>query len=127
MFFAFPPWQMPFGGHQQICESKILSIFPYIHLLPKKIYQALIELLEKDEDIVNEMLELKETGISIEKFERLSHRANLSIVAKRHYLINPIYKWKFGLQPKKQFGIISAFPYVRNFFTTGVYYILKHK
>ena len=23
-FFAFPPWQNPFGGHQQICENKIL-------------------------------------------------------------------------------------------------------
>jgi len=127
MFIAFPPWQMPFGGHQQICKSKILATLPYIHLLPKKLYKALMALFGEHEGIVNEMLELKETGISIEKFERLSHRTNLSIAAKRHYLINPIYKWKFGLQPKEQFGMISAVPYVRNFLTTGVYYILKNK
>ena len=22
VFFGFPPWQMPFGGHQQICKNK---------------------------------------------------------------------------------------------------------
>ena len=27
LFFAFPVWQMPYGGHQQICSSK-LSSFP---------------------------------------------------------------------------------------------------
>ena len=32
VFFAFPPWQNPFGGHQQMCESKILSALPYYHL-----------------------------------------------------------------------------------------------
>jgi cyclopropane fatty-acyl-phospholipid synthase-like methyltransferase len=30
IFFGFPPWYMPFGGHQQICKSKI-SRLPYIH------------------------------------------------------------------------------------------------
>lgn len=24
-FLAFPPWQNPFGGHQQVCQNKILS------------------------------------------------------------------------------------------------------
>ena len=25
IFFAFPPWQMPFGGHQQIVRNKLIS------------------------------------------------------------------------------------------------------
>ena len=33
VFLAFPAWQMPFGGHQQICRSNISKI-PFIHLLP---------------------------------------------------------------------------------------------
>src|SRR5665647_802332 len=24
IFVSFPPWQCPFGGHQQICENKLL-------------------------------------------------------------------------------------------------------
>jgi 2-polyprenyl-3-methyl-5-hydroxy-6-metoxy-1,4-benzoquinol methylase len=35
IFFGFPPWQMPFGGHQQLCRNKVLAKLPYYHLLPR--------------------------------------------------------------------------------------------
>ena len=38
-FLAFPPWQNPFGGHQQICRNKFLSKLPWFHLLPKRGYK----------------------------------------------------------------------------------------
>lgn len=34
VFFGFPAWQMPFGGHQQICRSGFCSKVPFMHLLP---------------------------------------------------------------------------------------------
>ena len=34
VFLSFPAWQMPFGGHQQICRSKALSHLPFMHLCP---------------------------------------------------------------------------------------------
>lgn len=34
VFFGFPPWQNPFGGHQQVCKSPVLSKLPWFHLLP---------------------------------------------------------------------------------------------
>ena len=34
IFFGFPPWQMPFGGHQQVMRGRLLSKLPYFHLLP---------------------------------------------------------------------------------------------
>ena len=48
-----------------------------------------------------------------------------TIEAKRHYLINPIYKYKFGWQPKEQVWLIKQIPFIRNFFTTCVYYIIR--
>lgn len=42
VFFGFPPWYMPFGGHQQICRSRI-SRLPYLHLLPKWIYKWILK------------------------------------------------------------------------------------
>ena len=39
LFVGFPAWQMPFGGHQQICRSKLCSHLPFIHLLPNPLYQ----------------------------------------------------------------------------------------
>ena len=43
VFFAFPAWQMPFGGHQQICKSKV-SKLPFIHLLPNPLYKGILHL-----------------------------------------------------------------------------------
>ena len=65
IFFGFPPWQMPFGGHQQIAHS-FLSRLPYIHLLPRPLYKGLLKL---NNEPVDELLEIRQTRISIEKFE----------------------------------------------------------
>ena len=74
---------------------------------------------------IESLIEIKETGISIERFERITKKENFQIVEKTHFLINPNYEIKFGLNPKTQFGLISAIPFVRNFFTTAVYYLIK--
>src|SRR5690606_33615801 len=42
-FLGFPPWRMPFGGHQQTCKNKILSTLPYYHLLPRRIYRRVLK------------------------------------------------------------------------------------
>ena len=43
VFFAYPPWWMPFGGHQQICSNKILRTLPWFHLLPNVFYKTILE------------------------------------------------------------------------------------
>ena len=43
IFFGFPPWQMPFGGHQQGCQS-VLSKVPYFHLLPNPLYNGVLKM-----------------------------------------------------------------------------------
>jgi SAM-dependent methyltransferase len=119
VFFGFPPWQMPFGGHQQITNSRWTKL-PYIHLLPRPIYKWLIRNLPERQR--EELMELVDTGLSIEKFEKLIKETDYSVIKKKHFLFNPIYKYKFGLKPRKQWKLISMIPYFRNFVTTCVYY-----
>jgi len=123
VFFGFPPWYMPFGGHQQMCHSKI-SKLPYIHLLPEKIYRWVLKI---NKEPVESLLEIRETGISIERFEKICKKEGYILFHKRHYLLNPIYEWKFGWKPVRQSTIIKAIPFFRNFFTTCVYYIIQPK
>jgi SAM-dependent methyltransferase len=124
IFFGFPPWYMPFGGHQQVMQSRFLSKLPYFHLLPAGIYKWLLKINKED---VPSFMEIKETGISIERFERIVKETGYKTVTKTHYLINPIYEYKFGWKPKQQFGLISQIPFLRNFFTTCVYYLITPK
>jgi SAM-dependent methyltransferase len=121
IFFGFPPWQMPFGGHQQMCRST-LSRMPYIHLLPRGVYRWI---LKKKKEPVEALLEIRDTRISIERFERICKKSGYSLLHVRHYLLNPIYEWKFGWKPRRQALLIKAIPRVRNFFTTCVYYVIR--
>jgi SAM-dependent methyltransferase len=121
IYFGFPPWQMPFGGHQQILKNKLLANLPYYHLLPAPVYGGVLRAFGQDPA---GLLEIKETGISIERFERIVARTGYRISAVRHYLINPIYEFKFGLKPREQFGLIRRIPYLRDFFTTCAYYLI---
>ncbi|MGB5030040.1 MAG: class I SAM-dependent methyltransferase [Chitinophagaceae bacterium] len=121
VFFGFPPWYMPFGGHQQICKSRI-SRLPYIHLLTKGMYKWV---LRNRKENVEEMMEIRDTGISIERFEKICKKEGYTLFHTGHYLINPIYEWKFGWKPRKQIGLIKLIPFFRNFLTTCVYYIIQ--
>lgn len=125
IFFGFPPWYMPYGGHQQIASNKVLSKLPYYHLLPRFLYKGLLKIGGESNQTIENLLEIKDTGISIERFERLIRQNNYSIQNKQAYLINPIYKYKFKLQPKKQFSVIANLPLLRNFLTTCMYYVVR--
>lgn len=122
IFFGFPPWYMPFGGHQQLVRKKWASVLPYYHILPRPIYLGILKLAGQHENIIKELMEIRDTRITIERFERIVKKCGLKVLKKQHYLINPIYKYKFGLQPRKQWAIFSAIPYFRDFVTTCVYY-----
>ncbi len=127
IFFGFPPWQMPFGGHQQVAKSKILSAIPYYHMLPRPIYKVILKAFGESPQKVENMLEIKDTGISIERFEHILKKEKYRILKRQLYLFNPIYKYKFGVSARKQSGIISAIPVLRNFLSTCAYYIIQEE
>lgn len=125
IFFAFPPWHMPFGGHQQIAKSKILQKFPWIHLLPKPIYKRLLNLFDEPKHTVKELLEIKDTGITIGRFEKILKNEKLKIAKNQHWFINPIYKYKFGLTPKKLINPLKKVVYLKNFYTSCYYCLVE--
>jgi SAM-dependent methyltransferase len=122
IFFGFPPWYMPFGGHQQVCRKKWASVLPYYHILPGFIYKGMLKMAGEHPLVIKELMEVKDTQITIERFERIMKKSGLKVLNKEHYLINPIYKYKFGLKPRKQWAPLSWIPYFRDFVTTCVYY-----
>ena len=126
IFFGFPPWQMPFGGHQQLCQKKLGKV-PYFHLLPMPLYKGLLRMFQEPAHVVNDLAEIKETGISIERFERIVKQTNYSVIGKVYYLFNPIYEYKFNLKPRRQNALIGKIPFFRNFVTTCVYYIIRKR
>lgn len=125
VFMAFPAWQMPFGGHQQICRSKFLSHLPFYHLLPVCLYKPMLKAFGESSDRVDELLSIKECGLSIERFERLVKASELTVADRKLWFINPHYETKFGLKPRRLASFMSAIPYLRDFFSTSCFYVLR--
>ena len=124
-FFAFPAWQMPFGGHQQNCRSRVLSHLPYFHLLPKNIYRWVLKRGGESPEAIKELLEIKQTATPIERFERIIRDEGFQKVDRRLWLINPHYEAKFGLRPRRLFRLPAGIPWLRNFYTTSCFYLLR--
>ena len=127
IFFGFPPWYNPFGGHQQVCESRILSKLPWFHVLPASIYRGILKLFGETEKKQIDLLEIKETGITLEQFEGILKRTGFKIDRRTLFLFNPNYQVKFGIQPREQFSILAAIPWFKNWVTTAGYYLVSKK
>jgi len=125
VFMSFPAWQMPFGGHQQICHNRLLSHLPFFHLLPRPVYKAILSTAGEPQATIDELMNIKTTRCPIELFERLSRKAGFTVCNRRLYFINPHYEVKFGLRPRLLMPFIGNIPWVRNFFTTSCFYILQ--
>lgn len=124
MYFAFPAWQMPFGGHQQMARSRLLSHFPYIHLLPRPLFRGLFRACGESASTVQAFLDIRDTRVTVESFERLLPAAGLGLLHRTLWLINPHYQAKFGLKPRKLPAFLACLPYLRNFFTTSCFYLV---
>jgi hypothetical protein len=105
----------------------LLAVAPYYHLLPAPLYRMILKIFGENEITITDLMDVKKTGISIERFEKIIKKSGLRVDSKKFYFINPIYSYKFGWKPRTQSKIISVIPYVRDFFTTAVFYLMSEK
>jgi 2-polyprenyl-3-methyl-5-hydroxy-6-metoxy-1,4-benzoquinol methylase len=126
VFFAFPPWRMPFGGHQQILKNKILATLPFYHILPVPVYRWMLKLGKTKNEDIEEMLKHKQTGISISKFQKIVKQNGYKFIKTTDWFINPNYEVKFNLKPRKLY-FFNKIPFFRDFFTTSYYAIIESK
>ncbi|GAB5417491.1 MAG: class I SAM-dependent methyltransferase [Crocinitomicaceae bacterium] len=123
-YLGFPPWYNPFGGHQQVLKHKFLSKAPYYHILPRSLYARVLKWGKESDAVIEAMLEVHDTQISIERFERIIRRENYQTLKRTFYLFNPNYEIKFGLKPRKVLQPFASVSFFRNFYTTAMYYVI---
>ena len=88
-------------------------------------YKFILKSFGESDGTIEGLLEIRDTGISIERFQRILKNEKYTINKRVFYFINPNYETKFGLKPRKQIKLITAIPWVRNFFTTAMYYVVS--
>lgn len=126
VFFGFPPWRMPFGGHQQTCKHSLLSKLPFFHLLPLGLYPLVLRICGETQNNIDSLLEIRQTGLSIHRFEKIAKDLHLRFVRKDLYFINPNYEAKFKLRPRRLHSLLAQLPYFKDFFTTCYYCVVSY-
>lgn len=125
-FIGFPPWRMPFGGHQQLCRNKWLSVMPYFHILPDFLYYGILKVFGESDATLNVLREIKETRLSIQRYNRILADKGFHSDHKTYFMINPNYEVKFKLKSRKLPSVLSI-PYLRDFYTTALYDVISVK
>jgi hypothetical protein len=74
---------------------------------------------------VKELLEVKTTGITIERLRKILRNERFVVEQEVLFLISPNYEVKFGLKPRKQLALIAYSPHLRNFVTTCSYCLAR--
>lgn len=123
MMVGFPSWKMPFGGHQQICRKPMCRI-PFIHLLPSVMYRKYLEICGEKPEVIAELMSIFKARMSIEGFETLLDSVGYTAKDRTLWLINPHYKTKFGLKPRKLPEIFCRLRWFRDHMCTSCFYIL---
>ena len=88
-------------------------------------YRCILESCGVKEKDVNELMSIRETRITVEKFERLAKKEGFAVLDRKFWLINPHYQAKFGLRPRVLWNWLGHVPYVRDFFITSAFYLLR--
>lgn len=103
-----------------------LADLPFIHLLPARLYNALLKTCGESAAMRRELLDIKRCGLSIETFEALLPQTGLQSFRRTLWLVNPHYQQKFGLRPRRMPRWAGRLKYLRNYASTSCWYLLGH-
>lgn len=92
---TFPPYYSPFGGHQHLLQT-ILGKVPWVHLVPKPVFEWMIRQSTRAADR-EEVRRLRNIRLTIHRFESAARHVGLVIARKILYLLRPVFRYKFGL------------------------------
>ena len=102
---TFPPFYSPFGLHQQTLLKSSAKYFPYLSLLSNKILLPLLKILKEDNKAIKNIVELRESKMTIRAFNRLIMELGLTIQKEEYFFVRPSheirYGWKMRKFPKK--------------------------
>jgi SAM-dependent methyltransferase len=127
IFVSFPPYNSPFGGHQQLARGAARMI-PFIHFLPSRLFfrtaqPGANEYMSADASL-QDMVSVRQTKLTLREAEHAFARAGFEVVDQEFFLVRPEYTIRYGLRQRTA-GAIGRLPGIREFLVNGAFYLLR--
>ena len=84
----------------------------------------MLKIFGETQQTIDSLIEIKDTGISISRFERIVKNCNYKVDKKTYFMVNPNYEIKFKLKTRILPRIMNI-PHFRDFFTTTMYCVIS--
>ncbi|MCE7935576.1 MAG: class I SAM-dependent methyltransferase [Chlorobi bacterium CHB2] len=123
LYVTFPPYYSAFGGHQQTLVNWSSKV-PFMHLLPKPMFEKMIASGRPADQV--EVRRLRDIRMTTNKLRKAAAAAGYSIADEKLYLIRPVYKMKFGMNPIGA-NFLKPLPGLRDIVALEAGYILKNR
>ncbi|MCS7177053.1 MAG: class I SAM-dependent methyltransferase [Candidatus Kapabacteria bacterium] len=124
VFITFPPYPSPYGGHQHLLKT-FWGKLPYIHLLPDSLFEHLIA--SGQEPDRSEVHRLRRIRLSLPTMLQIAKSAGYRIVAEEHYLLRPVFRYRFGrfLPTPRITPLARRIPSLAQYFCMEAGYLLQ--
>lgn len=120
LYITFPPKYSSFSGHQQNGAS-LIKYIPYIQFLPNWFIRLCGRFFKERQNLISAVILNFKNGLTIKEFKKYLKMYNLTPIKKDLFIIRPIYKTRYNLNPLK----IPHIPILNEFLTFGCEYLLK--
>ena len=101
ILITFPPFYSPFGLHQQTLLKSSLRKLPYLSLLSDTFLSPLLNLFKEDKKTINNILDIRESRMTISAFYQLINEIGLTIYKEEYFLIRPSHEIRYGWKMRK--------------------------
>ena len=88
-------------------------------------YERLLRRSGEPDYTIQDLLSIKRSAMTAERFEKLCATTGLAIVNRTLWLINPHYQTKFGLTPRRLRLGLDHIPGLRNYLATSCFYLTR--
>lgn len=117
--FSFPSYVSPYGGHQQNLVTAPLRV-PWLQLTP--LFLPLVRRFEPAK--YDDLASIRRCHLTTTRFDQDLRETGFEVVAERHFLSRPIFKYRYGL-PVLPGGPLARIPLLKDLLLTAAWYVAR--
>jgi SAM-dependent methyltransferase len=124
IFVTFPPFNSPYGLHQQALLKSKLRLLPYLHYAPMFLLRRLTSWMGEPASCMAGIEEIVRCKMTLRHFKKLVKKTGMKILSEKHYFVRPSHEIRYGW--KTRVAWFGKAPLLQEMLVAGATLLLAH-